>query len=558
MPETPLERVIEEEQFAAALSGQADSFFRLRNTLLSIPVDDWNRKHFFQLLNEANDLESYLDDYGARYNKAYSFFTEAVASIRGLSQVCSSVSHLIGRVDSYGIREATGEEKYERFVESARFALSFVRGAVRRMLSALGDEAEQMGVEITSRSLDEKDFESVRAKLKLPRNVGQDDISDERQKIAEVASKFIQACDMLDAAKITRIDDAEERRKVISQICTEEQARVYEATVHNLQSAYDTYIKNTRLESEDPDLPHLRGYASVALHLLEAVTDLTHFYERHENDVRSEAAKARIAELADRSLVQEVILNHLLVWARHFMDAGRSVAGGLLREYTNVQELEAVLDDDLVLHARPAALIVGIVTHYGTPVELEVNGQRCNAGSILELLVTVGSHPEQRRYVFRGDENPLRDIALLFQYGLGESGIDDLPGELAYLAGEVGGRTPSRVAGCGSGGRACGGGQQPGLPAGELEVPTRRKVLAASPRTSEATSSTAATRSVRRINDEFGGKWRVPPRRRIARRASSLVEEHGAGRRSRAGEGPAAGRFGAELSVSLARWSTGS
>jgi len=86
-----------------------------------------------------------------------------------------------------------------------------------------------------------------------------------------------------------------------------------------------------------------------------------------------------------------------------------------------------------VLHARPAALIVGIVSRYGTPVELEVKGQNCNAGSILELLVTVGSHPDEKEFTFRGDATPLRDIALLFQYGLGEEGVDALPDELSYL-----------------------------------------------------------------------------------------------------------------------------
>ena len=41
-------------------------------------------------------------------------------------------------------------------------------------------------------------------------------------------------------------------------------------------------------------------------------------------------------------------------------------------------------------------------------------------------MVTVGSHPNARRFKFRGDENPLRDIKLLFQSGLGEESIDRL------------------------------------------------------------------------------------------------------------------------------------
>jgi hypothetical protein len=58
---------------------------------------------------------------------------------------------------------------------------------------------------------------------------------------------------------------------------------------------------------------------------------------------------------------------------------------------------------------------------------MEVGGKRCNAGSILELLVTVGSQPHQKRFLFRGDERPVRDIQRLFAAELGERGLDLLP-----------------------------------------------------------------------------------------------------------------------------------
>ena len=238
---------------------------------------------------------------------------------------------------------------------------------------------------------------------------------------------------MLAELRIRRIADPADRRERLARICTEERARVYEATVHNLQSTYDTYIKNTVVEGHDERLPRLRGHLSVALHLLEAVTFLTHFVERHEGGVRAEAADRRIGELVDRAAVQDLILNHMLYWADLYLQRGRRLAEELLPSYTNLQELVVELPDTLKLHARPAALIVDIVGHYGTPVELEVQGRKCNAGSILEVLVTVGASPDARHFVFRGDENPLRDIALLFEAGLGEHGIERLPGELAYL-----------------------------------------------------------------------------------------------------------------------------
>jgi len=64
---------------------------------------------------------------------------------------------------------------------------------------------------------------------------------------------------------------------------------------------------------------------------------------------------------------------------------------------------------------------------------MEVESARCNAASILELLVAVGSHPNARRYVFHGDIKPLSDIKLLFEYAVGENGMERLPPQLSYL-----------------------------------------------------------------------------------------------------------------------------
>jgi len=433
MTEEAVEETIEESEFAKLLQTHAESFFRLSNLLRQRASESWNPKHYFQLINETNALESFLDDYGARYNKEYSFFTELTASLRGFAQAGYSVAHLQGRIYSYGLQGRVEQELFDGALQSAGRARAFIRKSMADMFEASIDEARRLGVGITADSFPEEGFLPVEARQALPRNVGVADLHDEGQKIAEVASKFSQAFGMLDGLGIRRIEDPDDRRRFLVEICTEEQARVYEATIHNLQSAYDTYIKNTVLELRDERLPLLRGFATVSLHLLEAVTNLTHFYERHETDIRSEEAKSKISALIDARCVQDVILHDLLLWAWAFMRVGHGVAEDLLPAYTDARELEVVLTDDLILHARPAALIVGIVNHYGTPVQMEVGSQSCNAASILELLLTVGSQPNEKRFVFRGDATPLQDIALLFENDLGEHGIEKLPAKLGYL-----------------------------------------------------------------------------------------------------------------------------
>jgi phosphotransferase system HPr (HPr) family protein len=431
MNETSLEEVISEKTFAGLFESHADMFFRLTNTLLAKSDAEWTRRHLFQLISESDSVEALLDDYGARYNRTYSFLRELVASLRGFALAGFSLTHLERRIAGYPTVLSTSE--FDSAVQSIHRSRTFLQSTLRLMLAAARDEARARGVRVNPDAFPENGYGSDAPRRALPRNMGQEDLDDDEQKVAEVASKFVQAASMFEELGVKRIHNEHEREAFLQRACSEEQARVYEATVHNLQSAYDTWVKNTTIESSDSRLPKLRGHASAALHLLEAVTHLTHFVERHESKSRDEAIVRRLAALVNRSDVREITLNHLMYHAALFLKRGRSLAEDILPSFTNVQELVVELRDDLALHARPAALIVGIVNRYGTPVELDVEGRKCNAASILDMMVTVGSQPDARRFVFRGDENPLRDIERLFRSGLGEDGLDKLPAELAYL-----------------------------------------------------------------------------------------------------------------------------
>lgn len=434
MPDSSIDEVVSESAFAELLREPAEMLLRLANRLRSMPPDSWTRRHYYQLVSEAETVEAFLDDHGARSNRTYHELRELVASVRGLAAVGFSLRHLRGRIARYGTTLDGLPDQAAEFDAELERATAFVRESLAALLATIRDECERLGVAMPEESFPEERFQVTHSRRQLPRNLGENDPKDDGQKTAEVASKFLEVCEMLQAVRPARALTADEREEWFLARCTEERARVYEATVHNLQSAYDTYIKGTVLESRDERLPALRGHASAAFHLLEAVTTMVHFVERHE--VQREGAEAtRVCTLVDRSRAREITLDVLMHWATRFMELGRPLAEELLPSYTNVQEMEVVLPDDVMLHARPASLIVGIVNHHGTPVQMEVEGRACNAGSILDLMVTVGSHPEARRFLFRGDERPLRDVGLLFEHGLGEKGLENLPSELDYLRG---------------------------------------------------------------------------------------------------------------------------
>jgi phosphotransferase system HPr-like phosphotransfer protein len=432
MSEASIDEVLSEEDFQPLAKERGERFGRLAHTLLARAPGGWTRRHFYQLIVEADVFEAFLDDHGAAYNRTYRLFRELVASVRGLARAGYAVRHLESRFDSYGTRLSAIPIEEERFCEAVEEARRFLEESLRGLLAESLEEAARRGVDLSSASFSEDEYITDRSRRRLPRNLDGEIQEDEEHYIASVASRYLDVCDLFDELGLGEISSAAERERYLSEICTEERARVYEASVHNLQSAYDTYIGDTALEESDDRLPRMRGHISVAFHLLEAVTDLVHFVERHEG-ARSNEASAKIAEIVDRDRVVQIAYDNLLAWAVRMIHLGREYAEALVPTYTNQRDLTVEVPDELTLHARPVSLIVKIVDHHGTPVSCEVDGSECNAGSILEMMITVGSNSEARRYIFTGDERPLADIQRLFEAGLGEGGLEHLPKELEYL-----------------------------------------------------------------------------------------------------------------------------
>ncbi|HPF12963.1 MAG TPA: HPr family phosphocarrier protein [Planctomycetota bacterium] len=432
MTEPSLEAVVPEREFTLLLQRVAQDFAAITSATLASTESRWPKRFYFRLQSEADELEVVLDDYGARHNRTFSVFTELTASIRGFALAGLSLTHLSKRLDAYGVVDSLPVDEGQAARRSVERARAFAQETLRGLMQAWWREVEALGMEIAPASESVQiSPESVR--FRLPRNVGQQELREDMQRIAEVASKYLQAHEMLADSGLRPERDPFLRETLLAAHCDEQTARVFEATVHNLQSAYDTYIGNTRLEAADTRLRHLRGHISTGLHLLESVTHLTHFVERHDDGQRSDMAERFLSRVVDRHQVQDILLHDLFLWARRLLGAGVELAQELLPRYTDLQSMVVELPDGLTLHARPASLVVGITTYHGTPVEMAIGDQCANASSILEVMVLVGSNPEAREYVFRGDSKPLNDIRLLFEAALGERGLDQLPAELAYL-----------------------------------------------------------------------------------------------------------------------------
>ena len=431
-----IEEVCTEAEFIPILVDELQPLFRITEDLRATSRGEFlNRRVLGLLLEEACDLEDLLDQFDARYNSTFAGLGEIVASLRIFSAISLTLRQLQSRVASNN--EFLGAELDKNFRSATRTASAYAEETVRALFRALRNEVTQIcGREIVADLDGPLEECSVEHRLRLPRDISAEEGQDLDHQIAIAATLFLSAHrTLVDASAGRRFEDIEEMQTFVRETCDEDQCRFFEAKLRNLKSRYDTFIKNTPQERSNPLLPKLERHITIAGFLLQMMTELVHFYERHEDDMRGEAAKERVIRIVDKRRVLDQLLNYGLYFVHQIMSRGVSTAEELLRSHTTIETLSVQLPEGAMLHARPAALISKIVARHETPVELEINGDSCFAGSIMQVILLAGKHLGTRSLVFRGDQEPLRDLRLLFECGLGEGeeGLASLPSQLSYL-----------------------------------------------------------------------------------------------------------------------------
>lgn len=433
--ETSLAELISEEDFLPLLQATLRDlgFIASCHYFLEAEIQDVNKRVLGHLNEEAQLLESFLDDYDARNNKTFSNFTEIVASIRNLIDVSYIQRHILRRYFKYHLDDDVAQvaEFHLKSGESYEFLVQSVKDLVKDFLA---EATDVLGLDCSKRNVAwANKMTDPALKSHLPHNVDDEVISNAEASIAQIANGYLQSAKVLGTITLSETESPRELRDFVTKTIPEERCRQLEAMVHGLQSKYDTYLKNTQTEQSNPMLPKLRGHISMALHLLEFTTGLVHFYERHENDIRSVEAKRRISRLVDKNEIVSLIVKYGMHFAQRYIERGQAYAEAMLQEYSKINSLELTLPDGVYLHARPVSLIVGVVQHHGAPVQMEIEDEKVEANSIIQVLMVSGSYPKANAVTFYGDEAPLADLKRLFDAKLGEEGLEDLPPELDYL-----------------------------------------------------------------------------------------------------------------------------
>ncbi|GJM21897.1 MAG: hypothetical protein DHS20C15_18120 [Planctomycetota bacterium] len=424
--ETSRRPILREDEFLPLLQDATKEFGEQLIALIDQPAVLGQISFMGHFCERSNSLELFMDDYGARQNRAFVTFGELVASLRGLGLVKATGLHLISRLPRY----ATARDNLELVAELGSAHATLDR-AIARLAAEAVTEASKLG--LSWKVTEAYAVPAVALRRQLPRDLDADLADDERQHIAQLGARFLAVLQASRSLGLEAIRPSEELTEFVRERASEDRCRWYESAVHNIQSMYDTYVLGTALEKENDWLLVLRGHTSIALHLLEMATGLVHFYERHENDLRHEVARELISRVVDKGDVLHIAVNVCLRQAYLYVEGCSSTAKQILDTFVVDRALALPLPDGVVLHARPLALIVQIARHHGTPLEVEIEGEACSASSLMSLIMLGGAHPTPAEIVFRGDARSLEDVRALFEVGLGESVGVQMPPQLGYL-----------------------------------------------------------------------------------------------------------------------------
>ncbi len=331
--------LIDESEFRALVSSRASALLGVAGRLGGAELEEAGlalgllpRPLLALMLSEASQLEELLDAYGAHRNERWRGFRSVVAAIKLFARVHYGLVHLAYATPSYHLLPVEGDLS-EALRTTRLFTARVLQTAGRRLLAAAGPLGLAAGpVEVC--------LERLPAGT-LPQDCALRHVDDVAGTVARIATAFLNLVEEASAlAREAWSRAADETRPALPR---ETDLRRLAEDFHNLQALYDTHVAHTDAERADPELPSLRGHASVVYHLLETATDLTHHYERHVLHAVPASEQSRLfADLPDcigPDQLEGVLRDCTLAYAARYVRAGRTLAQQLLRRYAEQGEI---------------------------------------------------------------------------------------------------------------------------------------------------------------------------------------------------------------------------
>ena len=276
----------------------------------------------------------------------------------------------------------------------------------------------------------------------LEYDIDDEDKDQQQDNIVRVANEFLSIAEEFDTFEFYEAYDLVGLKDLVPQKVNEVSIRRFEMLVHNLQSSFDTYVIHGGFRFGNRRLKQFRSYFSIIFHLLQIMGRFLHFYERHliEAGYKSiyKEVREKLETLVPPDLLLDCTINYGLHFVNHYFTTGRDVAAQILKENVQKGRIRVPIPKDLGFHCRPSLLVAKLVQKYGGQVEMVVDGDRFDAGSVLDIQWAGGKIQKEKieEVVFEGDVRALRDIQILAEVNYGEDRMGkgiSLPRDLHYL-----------------------------------------------------------------------------------------------------------------------------
>ncbi|MBI3793252.1 MAG: hypothetical protein HY280_00810 [Nitrospinae bacterium] len=429
-PHGPLNVIISEGEFVKPLGDSAVPFF----ALLSVALADrrnFNNQFYFNLLNEAEKLEVFLDDHGAKENITWYYFREIIASIRNCAIAAFQLSHILNRYGDY--HPAEPAQYSAEFLSQGADAMAHLNNFVAVLGNEAVAELKKLGCEVCMTTPGIPDYKDIGSVAKLPRNLQMENFKTSERMIMHIAESYRRIAVKVNREHFGKKTPPAEFANMIPTRINETKIKILESSLHNIQSEYDTHIRMTGNATNDADLLGLRAFISAPMHLLEMARWLIHFYERHESESYSGVGRGNVAHLVDKNLVLGLVSGFALFFAHRFMMMGKRQAEQIMSRMVRMTRITVPVPKPAGFHARPAYYVTIVVEEHGTDAFLIVDGRKFDARSVLDILEAGGiaADKELETVEFEGDERTLTDLKILSDSNFCEN--EQIPKELNYI-----------------------------------------------------------------------------------------------------------------------------
>ena len=332
-----------------------------------------------ELLSQSTQIEELLDAYGAGNCCQWCGLRSLVAALKHFSDASYELLHIRHSLPAYCLLHIERD-----FTKATDQTLVFTANVLRRTANQTLKKADQLELTIPTQSFREKSYTEELPEGRLPFHCKTRRIETVAETVTLLTTAFLNLAAESASVRAASRAKPQEYASYVRNSVSEEKLRNLELRFHNLQSLYDTYVSGTEAARLDPDLPVLRGHISVVFHLLRTAVLFVHHYERHVNKQPCDSS-LREERLVEAEELLDVLMNYTVTHISLYIACAENLCHEMLKRYAEVGSIEVPVPPYRGFHVRPSTLISQLVRHYGSKIQMELDGSVYDAGSPLEL-----------------------------------------------------------------------------------------------------------------------------------------------------------------------------